>query len=278
MSAEALKQESLRPPPVPVRRARAPDGARDFLADILIDFGPRDLLGRFFLKADAAIRAQGLSLAFVSMDELADINRRNSESWRPLLPIFDPAHGVTANDSYCIVARNAQGDVVATTAGRLFSWTKTTFKDEAESLRLLYQEPERSRGPDEAIRVTAPKAGRIAGRVVFNGAAWNRRDYRGGNLSAILPRIGRSYALTTWSSDHVMSIMAEDVWRGGVAERAGYKDVEWELQLQRTPVMRSGTIRTAIISMDTEHQLADLSQFLPAMDAEVDPLVQFGAA
>jgi hypothetical protein len=266
------------PAPAAKRPARARGRARDFLADITIDFGPRQLIADFFPKAVAQIRAQGLTLSFVSMDELTAINARNRDSWRPLLPIFDPAHGVNATDSYCIVARNGQGDAVATTAGRLFRWTRTTFKQEAESLRLLYAEPEQHRGPDETISVTAPKASNITGRVVFNGAAWNRRDYRGGSLSAILPRIGRTYALTRWASDHIMSIMAEDVYRGGVAERAGYKDVEWALLLNRTPVWRDGTIRTAVISMDTEHQLADLGTFATGLDAVVDPMVQFGAA
>jgi hypothetical protein len=282
MKARAPLQRSPSTVPDPAPAAKSPKRARgrrrDFLADITIDFGPRELLARFFPKAVEQIRAQGLTLSFVSMDELTAINARNSDSWRPLLPIFDPAHGVGTEDSYCIVARNGQGDAVATTAGRLFSWSKTTFKAEAESLRLLYAEPERHRGSDETIAVTAPKASTISGRVVFNGAAWNRRDYRGGSLSAILPRIGRTYALTRWSSDHIMSIMAEDVYRGGVAERAGYKDVEWALLLNRTPVWRGGTIRTAVISMDTKHQLADLGQFLTGLDAVVDPVVQFGAA
>jgi hypothetical protein len=55
--------------------------------------------------------------------------------------------------------------------------------------------------PGERCLVTAPATRRIRGRVVFSGAAWYRPDYRGRGLSAILPRVGKAYALARWSPD-----------------------------------------------------------------------------
>ena len=43
---------------------------RSLLDGITLDYGPADLLGRFFLKADAALRARGILLSFATLDEL----------------------------------------------------------------------------------------------------------------------------------------------------------------------------------------------------------------
>ena len=61
-----------------------------FLDDIRIDFGPSGLLGRFFLAADAAVQERGVRLSFAPMEQLVEINRENPQSWRPLLPHYDP--------------------------------------------------------------------------------------------------------------------------------------------------------------------------------------------
>ena len=64
-----------------------------FLDDIRINFGPSGLLGRFFLAADAAVQERGVRLSFAPMEQLVEINRENPQSWRPLLPHYDPSYG-----------------------------------------------------------------------------------------------------------------------------------------------------------------------------------------
>lgn len=277
MSREALRQDPLpsnRPTPQPALARRA----ASFASAITLEYGPRDLLAPFFLKAEQAALAQGVRLSFASLDELVEINRRNSASWRPLLPIFDPAFGIGEAEAFCIIGRDRAGDVVATQAGRLYNWTDTSFHEECENLRILYDHPNRHKRSDESIEVTAPSAKRVRGRVVFSGAVWNRRDFRGGLLSSLLPRIGRAYALTRWSTDYTASFMAEDVVKGGVAERVGYRNVEWEIRMRHTPVWRDGTIRAALIWMGTDYLLSDLRSFDRGLNTQVDPLVQYGAA
>src|SRR5262245_28317435 len=170
---------------------------RPLLSDITVEHGPVDLIGRLFLKADTAARRRGVTLSFAPMQDLIDVNRANPETWRPLLPLFDPAcGGITDDNAFCILGRNAGGEIVATQAARLYHWGDTSFHEEASSLRLFYAEPERLKGADERVEVTAPMAKSLTGEVIFAGGIWYRPDYRGIGLPYILPWISRTYAYT----------------------------------------------------------------------------------
>lgn len=245
--------------------------ARSLLSDITIEHGPVDLLGRFFLKADTAARQRDVTLSFAPMQDLVDANRRNRKTWRPLLPLFDPASGgITDEDSFCIVGRNPQGDMVATQAARLYRWDNTTFHDEAQSLRLFYADPARLRKADERVDVTAPAARRITGRVVFAGGAWYRPEYRGRQLAQILTRISRAYAYTRWKHDFHTSIMAEEVCKGGMPERSGYTNVDWEVMLRRTVVHPDGDVRCGLTWMDSSEYFDGIADFVARFDTQVD--------
>ena len=65
-----------------------------------------------------------------------------------------------------------------------------------------------------------PRREGVTGRVVFSGAAWYRRDYRGKQLVEILPRLSRAYAYTRWRSDCTITMMTEAVVKGrGVCQK-----------------------------------------------------------
>jgi hypothetical protein len=96
--------------------------SHDFLKDITVEHGPVDLLGRFFLKAEQAARQRGIFLSFDTFENLLETNERNRANWRPLIPVFNPKNGaLTADNSFCILGRNHDGDVVAAHAGRLYN-------------------------------------------------------------------------------------------------------------------------------------------------------------
>jgi hypothetical protein len=240
----------------------------DLLDRIQIDFGPVDLLGRFFLHAESAARERGVLLSFAKMEDLVRVNRENPDSWRPLLPHYDPSYGgITDRNAFCIVGRNDAGDIVATQAARLYEWKNTTLFDEATSLRLFYPEPERMRRPGETCLVTARAARKISGRVAFSGAGWYRPDYRGHSLSAILPRISRVYAHAIWNTECTLSFVAEALVKKGVAARFGYKNIDWAVQLNNFPI---GDYYGALVWMETNQMLDDVSQFMAARAAQVD--------
>jgi hypothetical protein len=254
-SSQAAKPSSQQPPQ-PRLRPASPSG---LLSGLSIEHGPRDLLGRFFLQADTAARERGVYLSFGTFEELVEANANNTSSWHPLIPLFNPKNGgFSDHNAFCILGRNAQGEIVATQAARLYDWRDTSFYEEAKSLRLFYEDPARLKQPTERCEISAESTKFVSGKVCFSGGGWYRRDYRKKELSTILPRVSRALAFTRWDSDYTISIMAEKVIAGGMAERCGYTNVDWDLNLYDSPV---GTVRCAFVWMERQQLRTDLGAF-----------------
>lgn len=206
----------------------APDTACDFLADIVIEHGPRRILAGYFLAIAAHMREQRLRLELISFSELHDINCRNRESWLPLTPTFD----VNVNtdlphcSAYVFAVRNEVGEVVATHASRLFRWEHTSFQNEAEALRLFYADPVRQARPQETCLVTAPTAKRIRGNVVYSGATWYHPSIRGLGLPSVLSPLNRAYALSQWPVDSFTGLVSEANVNRNFAKRARHANME----------------------------------------------------
>lgn len=260
--------QNFQQPSVPVAPA--------FTDRLELTYGPLDKLGRFFLLAEQRMKALGLDLCFGSFEELMAVNRANGDTWRPLLPSFDPElSDLNEDNAICVFGRDANGTVVATQAVRLFTWTDTNFLAEAENLRLFYADPVARRIATERCDVTAEPTRAIDGRVLFSGAGWYHPDYRGKGLGVLMPRISRLYGLSRWYIDFAVCIMAEGVVKGGFPERAGYRHVDWALIMQHMPVYREGTVRAAAVWMDTEAALQDLDLMLSRLGRpEVDRAVK----
>ncbi len=257
---------------------------KSFLDSITYEFGPKDLLGAFFLEASDAVSKRGLTLVASSLDDLLDVNRANAETWLPIVSIFNSElNTISRDDSYCILGINGAGEVVATQAVRRFAWAETTLADEVQSMRLFYSDPG-MKGPGEACTISAPSADRITGSVAYSGAAWYRPDYRKCGLSSIMPRIARAFAFTKWSTTKTITLMAEGIVKGGVPERVGYLNVEWEARFHNNALAGP---RFALLWMDDRHLLADLASWLgrtnhpgdtrifrDAIQPQVDPVIE----
>src|SRR5438552_596884 len=199
-------------------KAIDPDAA-PLLSQLTITYGPVDLLGRFFQCADTAARARGVTLSFASLAELITVNEQNRDSWPPLFPTYDIRHNeIAPEEAFCILGRDRHGKVVAAHAGRLFNLTCRSFHDLAQSLHLMYEHPDASKRPGETCEVTARAARSITGRVVFSGAAWYHPDYRGKQLSTIVPILSRAYAVTHSSLDNLVAKLLEGVVSGRMTQ------------------------------------------------------------
>ena len=248
------------------------EAATPFLETITINHGPIPLLGRFFLLADRAARDRELTLHFSSMEELVQINKRNPNSWRPILPHYDVKYGgIDSENAFCIIGRNKVGEVVATQAARLYDWTRTTLMEEATSLRVFYPVPSEMAHSGEKCIVTAPDARSITGRVAFTGAAWYRPDYRGRDLATVLPRIARAYAFAKWCTDFNISFIAERLVETGLARRCGYTNVQFAVELENFAI---GAYRGALVWMATVEMLDDLSHSVTAHISQVDTRIE----
>lgn len=272
-SAETIP-ESRSDLPAPVVRPQT--FRNNFLADVRIDHGPRDLYSRLFLRGDTLLRERGINLSFAPIDGLLQVNRENRDSWRVLYPVFNPEFGgMTPENSFVLLGRNASGKVIAAQGARVYDLGSKSFKEVTEELRLFYSDPERQQQPGESITITAPTAYRLYNKVIFSGAVWYHPEYRRQGLTSILPRLSKAVALTRWDTDMLLSFMAEDVVAGGTAPRAGYRHIEWEV-IQRKSLL--GDLRLALI-YSSRDELHDYFQgLLNRPDAKVDAVVHERAA
>jgi hypothetical protein len=254
----------------------APQAPSRLLDQITVEHGSAGLLGRFFLKADAAAYARDVSLSLASIEELIETNRANRATWKPLVPLFDPAvGGITPENGLAILGRNAAGEVVAAQGARFYDWSASDLATEFTTLRMHYADPKASAREDETCRISAPSAPRIRGRVVFSGAGWYRPDYRGQLLSMILPRISRALAFTRWNSDYTISMMADGVVAGGMAKRCGYTEVEDGVELLNSPM--APRAHGFLVWMPQQQLLGDLAWFLE-FPTEIDPGIEYRRA
>ncbi len=222
-------------------------GDRSFIKCVTIDFGPSELLGPFFIEADAAARRAGVFLTIGDFSELVAVNRANRSNFPPLIPLFDPCNGgLSEEEAFCLIGRNRAGEAIATHAVRLYDWADTNFVEEAESLRLFYADPSEMKLPKETCRVSATAARDVTGRVAYSGAAWVRPDHRGRSLALVLPRIAKAFAFTRWRPDFIVSWMTEATYRRGLIDHVGYTTVDWDVQLRNS---FTGDLRFAFLSM-----------------------------
>ena len=240
----------------------------ELISTITVQKGPVDILGRFFLAADASARARGVTLSFGTFDDITATNALNRDSWKPLHSMFDMRfHDFNPANSFCIIGRNAEGDVVATQAARRIDLTGTTLYDEAVSLKLCYDHPERDKAPGEYCTVSAEMTKSITGIALLGGAVWYRKDYRGQALATILPRLSRAYAHTIWEQDYTTSMMVAGVANGGVAAASGYTNIQPDVKFINNPM---GNVHTYFVWMEPPQLIADLRTYLGGLETQID--------
>lgn len=240
------------------------------ITDITVEHGPVDLVGRLFLQADTLARRRGVSLSFGSFEELFEVNQRNRDSWAPLTTMYDYRfcpRGLAPDRAFCILGRDARGEVVATHAARIYDLDEETLKEQGESLRMFYDDPERMKAPGERCTVSAPVATSMRGKLLINGAVWYHPAYRKRRLSLFMPRVSRVYAYTRWKIDASMGLVMEGPTKGGVIGSLGYPHREWDLRLYDAP---NGSPRCCLGWMYSDELVADLGGFLAGLDAQVD--------
>jgi GNAT superfamily N-acetyltransferase len=244
---------------------------QSILKDIVVERGPIDVLGPYFLHVELETRRRGVALEFCTPEQLLAANVDNRKSWLPLVPMFNPKFGLIRQDNaFCVLGRNLKGEVVTANAILRYDWEATDFVDEATSLRLFYADPEKMRLPGEQCIITSSRARCIHGSTAFSGAAWVRQDYRRRGLSELLPRFIKAYAAARWQLDVIFGMMAEAVERLGVARQFGYEEIDWEARWLNSI---AGTLRLAILWADVAYLADDLRAVLARAAAQVDARV-----
>jgi hypothetical protein len=243
------------------------------LSQITVEHGPAELLGRFFLRAEEEVRQRGIILSFGSFEELVAVNVANRETWLPLIPTFDPQYCTLGpKNGFCILGRNTSGEVVLTQACRVWDLSETSLHDLFTNLYLYYDNPVQSKGLLECCTVTVEAAKHITGRVAFAGGVWYRRDFRGLETQMFMARMARALAYTRWNTNYSTGAISENVMRTRMARMAGHTHLEWEVKHENSPML--GSSRYALVWMNAEETLRELSQFMSSLDSQIDAAVE----
>lgn len=229
-------------------------------SQITLSKGNFTLLGKTILAAEQMCQGLGVRLSFATAKEFLAVNEANRASWLPLASFFHPQFStLTSENSVFILGRNSTGEVVACQACRFYDWEGSNFKEECESLRFWYDDPQSMKNPDEKTVVSALAARGTTGKVAYSGAAWYRPDYRGKGLVEYLPRLSRAYAAGVWGTETTITLMAENNVKKGVFPRNGYRNLEWDVDVVKS---QGGTIRFAYIWTKSDEMEEDLENFL----------------
>ena len=107
--------------------------------------------------------------------------------------------------------------------------------------------------------VTAADAKKISGLVFYGGSVWVRPDFRGRQLSQLLPRLGRAYAVARWPVDWGISLVAPVLVEKNVAAGYGYKHVSYSVSYPGSPW---GDIDFALVSLSRTEAYDDFARVL----------------
>lgn len=207
------------PNTVPANNLRLPDA-------LTVEHGPAELLGRFVVAGDRAARAVGMRLRLRhDFSTLNELNKQQSAigNWYPLIDMFNPERtDVSPRNAFWIAGENQAGDIVATYAARIYYWPGTNLAEQA--VAMLY-----GRDEGQPCVVTAPAAKDMTGLIMSVGAAWVRPDFRGRELSQLLPRMAKAYALSRWPLDWVLGYCTTKLVEKGVAAGYGSKHFSYSI-------------------------------------------------
>lgn len=241
---------------------------RALIDDLVIEYGSRELLGRYFLEACRQTLATGIRIVHGTLDELVATNRAHRDAWFQLQPTFDPACGVARPDNaFCLLGVNDRDEVVATQAAVRLDLGTTPYATLAENLTILYSDPKRMARPTERSVVTSRLAREVTGCVAHSGAVWCRPDYRKRGISKILPFLGKAYALSLWNPDTFVTFMIPSNFERGLAQQTGFTRWDYGIEFYNS---YAGDMKFHFLTHTAGDLLGHIEAFLAAPTEEVD--------
>jgi len=232
----------------------------DWLRNVTLLHGPRDLLTQYFCLADSHARDAGLHLTIrADFSGLIELNRARHDMWPPIPPIFDPGQSaINPASAFWLEGRDEKGETIVAHAVRLFD-LRGSLDDELRSLGAFYADPTCHLANGERFEVSGTSASAISGRVVHGGAFWVHADYRRQGLASFVPRITRACAFARWNPGFIWGFVEQRLHAGGLTQAYG--------PYQSTDVVVSGIewrrgVTFHLVWMTAQAMLADIERIV----------------
>ena len=114
-------------------------------------------------------------------------------------------------------------------------------------------------GEGQLCNVTALAAGRIGGVVFCAGSHWIRPDFRGHQLSHLLARLGRAYAMSRWPVDWAIALVAPVLIEKGVSAGYGYKHASCSIFYPASPW---GDLEVVLAYLSQNEAYEDIAEYI----------------
>ena len=236
--------------PIPADDIRFPEA-------VTIRHGEARILSRLFIAADNMARSRGVSLKFRNdFNALIGLNEAEiaKGTWYKMIDMFDPrlSADLGPRNAFWIAAEDADGDIVATTCGRVYDWSGSTL---ASELRLMFYG---GRDIGQKCTITAPLAHEITGCVYYAGGVWVRPTHRSTGLSSLLPHVARAYAASRWPIDCAMNMINVKLLEKTHPSRYGYSEFSRSVTFPGSPL---GDAEYAVCRLKVDEAHADFAKF-----------------
>lgn len=238
------------------------------LSDIHLVHGPCRLLARYFALADMLARSRGILLRIrTDFDRLLELNERHADSWAPLAPIFVRKHcDLTGDNAFWIEGIDETGETAVTHASRFYDHGARSVADDMCSLQVYYDDPAPQLAAGAYVKVSAPAAHYLCGRLALTGGLWVRPDCRRMGLTKFVPRLTRALALTRWNTPAFWGAVEPELHHLGVTSGYG----SWHVEDGFTVYIPSwrGELKSLFLSMGQVTLIRDLAEALSHADVD----------
>lgn len=145
-------------------------------------------------------------------------------------PMFDPAvQQLDPEKTFWLTASAPSGEVVHTQAIQLLDLEDKTLGEHLTARLGDYRPHGNKLDLDKSRARQTVATSNLRGQVCYHGELWikgGKNGYRGGCLTALLPRLMLAMAMRRWRPDYIFGVMEPGAACKGLAAREGYMHLE----------------------------------------------------
>jgi hypothetical protein len=142
-------------------------------------------------------------------------------------PIFDPAISpIDADTAFWMIVKDADGEIVFTQAMIQVDMAGLTLGEYLAENLFAFRPHGDKYEISQSFTNQTTAGSEPRGMGCYHGEVWLRRDWRGGALITLLPRMMIALAVLRWSPDFLFGVMEPMAAMKGLAAREGYMHLE----------------------------------------------------